>query len=374
MEFREFFQFDAQMIHLNNAGCAALPLRARDRLKKAADELAMFGGQINAAWNVEQAQAREAYARFLGTTATRVAFTPNLATGMSMVAWGLPFRRGDVILSLDQEYPSNAYPWLAVAQAKDLKMQIHASRGDLSVDWSAFLEKIKPGVRAVAISWVQFKAGTTAPLELIGAACRAAGAWLIVDSIQGMGVQPLNWNLHQADVVCGGSHKWMCGPTGHGFLAFKDDFYQQMPPLVQGAMTFGTPDDAVDPSRAPIMTASRFEPGCTAHMLTMTAAQSLAALSEFGIDRIHRHALSLSQILLQELSTRGWQIWGDPLYVRISPIVTFSGKGISEVSRKLFVAKISHAFRNQSVRLSPHGFNTAEEMTRALEVIGAPSR
>lgn len=370
MKLRDAFEFSADCIHLNNAGTAPLTKAARDKLVTLSQRLCEQGAHFIPPMNVEVAQARKLYADFLGTTPDRVAFTANLATSVSMVARSLPFRSGDRILSIDQEYPSNAYIWFAVARDRQLQFDLHASEPDSSIRWDRFIDSIRPGTRAVVISWVQFNSGVTAPLRLISEACRRVGAWLIVDAIQGLGVLPFDLRKEGVDIVCGGSHKWLCGFTGHGFLAFKDDLFMEMEPVLQGALTFGTPDERVDPTKKPLPRALRFEPGSPAHVLILACAASLQVLMEYGIQKTRDHAMQMTQHLAQELHHSGVQILGEKIEAKQSPLVTFAAQGkIQKIHEALNARKISHAYRWETVRLSPHGFTTRDELDQAIAVI-----
>lgn len=370
MNFRDSFRFGSDLIHLNNAGTAPLTWAARTKILELSTELAERGFHLIPELNQKILKARVTFADFLGTESSHIAFTANLATSISMVAWGLPFWEGDGILTVDQEYPSNAYVWHELAKQKNLRLEIFKSNPDNSINWDAFIEKIRPGVRAVVLSWVQYQSGVTAPLQQIYEACRRHKAWFVIDAIQGLGVMPFDFRTHGGDIVCSGSHKWTCGLTGHEFLAFKNELYLEMKPLIQGAMTFGTPDDAVDPSRLPLPKASRFEPGAPAHLTTLATTESLREIQKCGIENIHAHAMTLTKYLANGLHDLGLTVLGEPIDSKQAPIVTFkSDLHLQTIHEKLNQRMISHAYRNQTIRLSPHGFNTREEMDQVLKAV-----
>ncbi|MBX2988640.1 MAG: aminotransferase class V-fold PLP-dependent enzyme [Bdellovibrionaceae bacterium] len=368
MDFREAFSLDSQWVQLNNAGHGPFTRAAEQAAIDVSRRLASLGAQAIPELYAELTATRSVYADFLGTHVDRIAYTANLASAASLVAWGLPFREGDGILTIDQEYPSNAYIWHSVARARNLKLEVFQSNADTSIHWDAFLARIRPGVRAVVLSWVQYGSGETAPLPAIGEACRRAGAWFVLDGVQGLGALKFDFASTGVDILCGASHKWMCGPAGHGFLAFKDELYLQMTPVLQGAMTFGTPDDAVDPQRSPVATARRFEPGAPAFLMVAAAAASLREIRKVGVEAIERTNRQLSQQLRQGLQARGLTIIGSPDHPGRSSIVTVRPRqDLKMTSEFLLQKKISHAVRAGGIRLSPHAFNTTEEIERVFQ-------
>lgn len=371
MEFRELFRLSPDHVHLNNAGMAPLTTAAADKSRELTEALASLGAHAYPIVFSELDRARATFARFVGAEKSRVAFTANLSTAVSLVAWGLPFRAGDRVLTLDQEYASNAAVWHLAGRERGVRIETFASESDTTVNWGRFLDAIRPGVRAVTLSWVQFRAGVTAPLPDLAAACRRAGAWLIVDGIQGLGAMPFDLRSSGVDIVCGGSHKWMCGFTGHGFMAFRDDLFLEMTPILQGARTFDAPEGAWDPARPPVTDATRFEPGSPGHVATAATAASLDAFLDFGLERIRARNVEHRAHLFPALESLGLTMLGDRDHSRTSSIVAFSSPDVRRIADALKRERISHVVRGESLRLSPHAFNTREDLDRTVDAVRA---
>lgn len=370
MSFRQEFGDFKGMVHLNNAGAAPLTLSARRELGRLAD-LQTEGGASGVVqmWG-ELEKARATFAKFLGTESKHLAFTNNLATAVSFAAWSLPFRQGDVIVTSDQEYPSNAYPWIAVAKAKHLHLEVVPSRENLSIDWDRFIAAIRPGVRAVALSWVQFKAGATAPLKQISEACRKVGAWFVVDGIQGLGALPFDLNSSGVDIICGGTHKWMCGFTGLGFMGFREELYLKLTPILQGTMTYGTSETPVSADREPIPSAIRFESGSPTHMAILSSSASAEVLMKAGLGKIQKWNAGLRLRLIEGLQAKGFEVLGEPSEAKdVSSIVSFTGRNIEAVAKTLQDHQITAVHRPHGIRLSPHLLNTPEDIEKALSYI-----
>lgn len=366
-DFRSHFEI-ADVVHLSNASMAPLTREA----VQATSELAKFfatHGALDIDLKMQQMeQHRECFASLVGVGAHQVAMVPSCATGISQVAFGYPWKRGDEILTLDQEYPSNAYPWIRVAERFGLNLIQHESGPDLSVDFEAFCERIGPSTTMVAISWVQYQTGATAPLEEISRRCQEVGAWLVVDGTQGVGVLPLA--MGGIDALCVSNHKWLCGPLGHGFLVLAEDKIEKLSPLSVGALTYGDWTMQTDARLAPKATAHRFEPGAPAFFGTFASAASIKVMLELGIDIIHHQAMDLVRRLEDGLRANGDRIITQTDTANRSAILTFEPRiGVDKTKLRLEKARITFGQRAGGIRISPHGYNTSDEIDQLLSLL-----
>lgn len=369
-EFRQILGFTSGQIHLNNAGLAPMTLAAQRAINDmtallVSDAFHSVGEMIS-----RYEQARDSFAALVGAQADNIAMTQTCAAAISQVAFGLDLRRGDEIIRWDQEYPSNAYPWHAAAAKAGATVHVVPSEEDLSLSMDRLLDKINERTRVIAVSWVQYQTGSMTDLKLTAAAKAGRDIWLVVDGIQGLGIIPFDMEEMGVDALCGGTHKWLCGPFGHGFLALAPHRVTQLTPVLQGAITYGTPDDPVELERAPRTDARRFEPGSPALLGAVGGAASIDALLGIGISRIHEEALRLSRSLGQQLKSLGCRILGDETKQHGSPILTFIPQGpLKESTERLTLASVAFGVRGGGIRLAPHGFNTDEEIAKVLEAL-----
>src|SRR5690606_33148552 len=110
------------------------------------------------------------------------------------------------------EFPANVYPWLLEAERRGGRVHVVPRAGGLPDEDALVRALDRPGVRVLAVSWVQFATGHRADLARLGAACRARGVHLVVDAIQGVGALPLDARACGADVVACGAQKWLLSP------------------------------------------------------------------------------------------------------------------------------------------------------------------
>lgn len=373
---RAEFEQDEGAVLLNTAGIAPMCRPARQAIERAAQGLGRGWFTVDELF-ADYSRARAVYARLCGARPTDVAMFHTCAAALSQVALGLPLAPGDELVLWDQEYPSNAYPWHEAARRTGAVVRVVQSEPDFSLVQERLHAAITPRTRAVAVSWVQYQTGAVTDLVALGRACRAVGAWLVVDAIQALGLFPMDLQALGVDAVAGGTHKWLCGPLGHAFLALAPGRAAELRPLLHGAMTYGTPDDRVDPQRAPFADARRFEPGSPLLLGALGGAAAIELLLALSPARVHAAALELADRLSQGLRERGHRLLlprGDGLR---SPIVTFipaGGAAVDKLAGYLLAQRVACSRRAGGIRLAPHAFNTDEDLDRFFHVLdSAPS-
>ncbi|MCC7071454.1 MAG: aminotransferase class V-fold PLP-dependent enzyme [Deltaproteobacteria bacterium] len=355
-------------VHLNNAGVAPLYPRGLAAARHALELMQGGSHEVLELFALHD-RARATLARLLGAPSDDVAFFSSCSAAISQVAFGMRLKPGDEIVLPDQEYPSNAYPWHVAAKGAGARVVVVASCADWSLDSARLLEAIGPRTRVVAVSWVQFSTGATADLHALAAAAHGVGAWLVVDAIQGLGVIPFDQPASGADVVCGGGHKWLCGPLGLGFLSARAEVRDALEPLAVSATTFGTPDDPVDATKPARRDRRRFEPGNPLVLASSAAAGSAEQLLEVGIKVAHAEALGLRALVVEEAARRGFEVrpGGGPVQ---SPIVTFvPDVDPARLVEGLRARGVSVAPRGGGVRVAPHAHNTVADVERLFALV-----
>lgn len=353
-----------EQLHLNNAGVSPMTRRARDAVVGLLEVMQTGSAGVSQVLRAYDA-SRQTTARLVGAAKDDVSFFQTAAAAISQVALGLSFAEDDEIVLVDQEYPSNAYPWHRAAERAGAKVVVVPSEPDLSIRIERVLDAIGPRTRVVAASWVQFSTGSVLELPVLAQAAHTVGAWLVVDAIQGLGVIPFDLAASGADAVCGGSHKWLLGPLGHGFFALAPGRAAQLQPITHGAMTYGTPDDAVDPSRLPRTDSRRFEPGAPLALGAVGMAASIEVLLDVGITRVHREAMELADLVEAGARSRGLEVRRSS-GAQASPIVTLvpRRRDARVIVEEMRTRGCSVAPRGGGVRVSPHCHNGPQHIER----------
>lgn len=359
--------FDNEKVHLNNAGVAPMTARAERALVDLA--AVMRDGSLGIARLLQRYEhARGVFAALVGCGDDDVAFFQTCAAALTQAAFGVPLKAGQHIVLLDQEYPSNAYPWFRAAERAGAHVVVVPTRPDWTIDHDALCAAITPQTAVVAVSFVQFQTGAVVDLARVVDAAHKVGAVVVVDAIQGLGVVPFSMKQLGVDVVAGGTHKWLCGPVGHGFMAVTPALRERLVPQLHGAITYGTPDDHADAAKAPRSDIRRFEPGTPLAMGAVAGAASIELLLGIGVERLHKEACAVSDRVVEEARRRGFVVHPRTT----SPIVTFVPKGdVAAVLHHLRDEGVAVGGRGGGVRVAPHAFNSDDDVVRLFAAIDA---
>ena len=212
------------------------------------------------------------------------------------------------------------------------------------------------------MSWRQFLTGAETDLKTLGDLTRKKNIFLFVDVMQGLGLHPLNMKDWGIDAIAGGSHKWLTSPVGVGFLALDEKHIPMISPLNIGASTFGTCDDPTDLTCEPKRNALKYEAG-SKQVLEITAlGASIDLILKTGVTAIESEVRRLSKKLAEGLRSYDYQV-----FYNNSSIVNFVPKQHS--LEKLESISCTYARRGPGLRLSPHAFNTDDEIEKILATL-----
>jgi kynureninase len=176
------------------------------------------------------------------------------------------------------------------------------------------------------------------------------------------------------DYVCGGTHKWILGPLGHGFLCAGEARRRELTPLLHGAITYGLPADPVDVERPARTSAQRFEPGTPLAVGAIAGAAAIEELLAVGIPRVHDEALALADRVVAGARDRGFRVLSATDGPGRSPIVTFvPGGDPAALVRRLARAGVTVVERAGGIRVSPHVDNGPEHVDRLFAILDASS-
>jgi cysteine desulfurase / selenocysteine lyase len=368
---RTEFPWTAETIYLNHASVGPLPERTRLVLEAFnRRRAAPFQLPDRDLFNT-MAESRRLAAELVGADPGEIALTINTGYGLSMAARALPLRSGDIVLASDREFPANVYPWMLLKDV-GVTLELAPTTPEGWPDEGFLLERLRdPRVRVLAISLVQFSNGYTIDLARLSAATRASGSYLVVDAIQGVGQIPIDLRATPVDVLACGAQKWLLSPWGSGFVYVRRELISELRPAVTGWMAFEGTDDFTrltqynDSLRGD---ARRFELITLPYQDFAGMNASLGLLLDMGIPRIRSHLRTLHAPVLDWAATSGARIVS-PQGDRGSGILCVSPANVGEAFRALKAAHIVSSLREGAIRLSPHAYNSLDEMERVVEVL-----
>ena len=331
---------------------------------------------------------REA-ADLVGGRAEDISLTPTTSSGLVTLAQGIPWHLGDEVLAPLGEFPSNAWPWLALRPRGVRFREVPLWEGHLAgaAAWASeppraesdpegrLIEALDPRTRVLALSWVRFQDGLRLDLPRLGAACRERGVHLVVDGIQGAGTVPIN--LESLSAFATGGHKGLLAPQGMGFLWTAEDFRQSLSPSgtwlsVEAATDFSRPSTDFD--RGWLADGRALEPGGPNLLQASTLLESLRLINGVGVPAIEAHVALLQTALLDALGGSKWRPEAERLQAllrggRLGSILAFhhGGQGQDGLERLLkagYHRGVFASVREGYLRVAFHGFHTEADVER----------
>ncbi len=317
-------------------------------------------------------ELRGMYAKMIGAVKRSVGLGMNTSQGLNIAAFGLPLKTGDEVLVSDVEFPAVFYCFRAAAEARGLKLKMIKSR-DMCFDIDEFQKAITKRTRVLALSYVQFFNGYKNDLKTIAEICKKKKIFLVVDGIQGMGVEPINVRKLGIDVFTSGCQKWMLSPQGCGFFYISDEVREIIkPPFmswlgVDWKMKFS---DLFHYDREYFDSAQKFEMGfySVLNLMGMRAAATL--FEDLGIGNIREHNHGLIDRLASFIKSNShYRITSEMKALHRSSIFTFTCDKVKELHQELLKEKIILVNREGSIRVSVHLFNDESDIDKLAGVL-----
>ncbi len=336
------------------------------------------------------AALREACARVIGAGAADLTLTPTTSSGLVAVALGYPWRPGDEVLAPLGEFPSNVWPWKALAARGVSFREVPLWEGHRAgaQAWAsapppasadpetAILKALGLRTRMVALSWVRFQDGLKLDLGRLGAQLQDRGIHLVVDGIQGAGTALPD--LTGVSAFATGGHKGLLAPQGQGFLWTSPAFRATLAP--QGTwLSVEACDDwsrpSTDHERSWVADGRRLEPGVPNLLACSALLASLQTLLEPGIPAIRAQVRALQEAFLAEV--KDLPDWKEEAYRlrslleqdRLGPILTFhhGGRGPEGLQALLeagILRGIHATAREGYLRIAFHGWHSEADLPR----------
>jgi cysteine desulfurase/selenocysteine lyase len=338
-------------------------------------------------------------AALLGGRAEDISLSPSTSTGLVAVAQGFPWTPGDEVLAPLGEFPSNAWPWLALKARGVTFREVPLWEGHRAgaEAWSSLpptaeadpearlIAALGPRTRILAVSWVRFQDGLRLDLQRLGKACGERGVHLVVDGIQAAGTVPVD--LEGLSAFASGGHKGLLAPQGMGFLWTEEPFRQLLSPSgtwlsVEEATDFSRPSTDFD--RAWLPDGRALEPGGPNLLQASALLESLRLLNRAGVPAIADHVAGLQDRLLGALEGSTWAVEGGRLRGllragRLGSFLAFhhGGAGADHLQSLLRAGchrGIFASVREGYLRVAFHGFHTEADVDRIAEWLNESAR
>jgi selenocysteine lyase/cysteine desulfurase len=317
---------------------------------------------------VDSEEFRATAAQIVDSAADCIAIVPSASYGLATAALNLPIRNGQSILVLEEQFPSNYYPWQRLAENRGASLKVVPWPD--SNDWTAaVLDCLTSDVAIAALPHVHWTSGGRLDLICIGQACRKLGIALVLDLTQSLGALPLSVRDVQPDFAVAATYKWLLGPYSIGLL-YVAPKRQGGIPLEENWIQRA---NARDFSNLILYTeeydtgARRFDMGERANFALLPAAvRAMKQLLEWEVPQVSETVGALNRELADAAADLGFSAPAEPLRaphylaLRRKELIP---KGLSEMLAR---GKVFVSVRGSSIRVTPHVYNTADDCKRLI--------
>src|SRR6266568_1011117 len=202
-----FFPITRNCVYLNHAADGPLPSPVVRTLYTYIEDTSNFGNVHFARWTEHERGAHRRMANMIRVRPDQVAMTASTGDGLMMIAGGLRWKPGDMIVSAECEFPSNVYPWLNL-QAQGVQVHLVKMREN-RVAVEDVLSSITERTRLVSLSLVEFSTGYRNDIATIARYCHDRGIICGIDAAQALGALDIDVRMLGVDYLAAVSNKWL---------------------------------------------------------------------------------------------------------------------------------------------------------------------
>ena len=362
-------------VYLNHGGISAPSVAVQSAVNEVLDDYARRGGGAFPRWNEQRTRLKGKLGALIGVAGEDIALLPNTTRGVIDVAMCFPWAQGDRAIVFQGEFPANVTPWQRAAAAFGVELcflPLDEWNRDVELGLASLERELDKGARLVAVSAVQFQTGLRMPLREITRRCHARGAQVFVDAVQACGSVPTDAGAALVDYLACGSHKWLMGLEGCGFLYAHPTRAAELRPNTAGWLSHeeGLRFLFEGPGHLrydrPIKRSVDFLEGGNYNTAGLAGLEaSLDLIQQLSVPAIHEHVNGYLDVLEAGLVARGFKSLRNPdARYRSCTLGLLPPAGVSvvDLQRELGVRGVACALPDGVLRFTPHWPNNVSEI------------
>lgn len=368
-EIRKHFPITNYHKYFNHASISPMPIDAAEAIKEFNEDIMYHGNMHERRWIRQVEKTRELYAQLINAEPEEIAFIKSTSQAISIISKGMKFKKGEKILTADVEFPANIYPWMAMPP-RGVEIKFVGAK-DGRIDPKDIEKAIDAKTKIIAISLVEYGSGFRNYVEEIGDLCKRKGVFFYLDGIQGVGAIPVDVKKFKVDFMSVAASKWLFGPHGVAILYVKKDIIDEI-----GYEEISWRSVIEEESRKihrsdPKIYARKFEGDNANFSGIIGLGASLKLRESIGNNLIYRMLARNVDLIFEELKRRKYYIFGPVNSSERAGIISVSHPDYTceELVTRLLAENIIVSIRNNHLRISPHFYQTEEEIEFLFEVL-----
>ena len=367
-KIRKEFPVTEELIFFDHARVAPLPERVRKVVTEFVDDAPRFGTAHYETWLAGIDQSRKSFARLINAGTDEVDFVKNTSEGLSIVANGLDWKTGDNVVIPDIEFPANVYPWWNLKRLGVETRMVRSVEGRVLFD--DLVKQVDARTKLISISSVECNSGFRCELNRIGEFCKERDILFCVDAIQSLGILPMDVKRDHIDFLSADGHKWMLSVEGLGGFYISRDVLEKVYPVTVGWGNMINAADFMNYEFEFRPGAQRFEEGSPNTMSIHAFGAALDLLLETGIENIEKRVMILGNTILEQLHQRGLKVYSSTRPGERSGNIAFVvNQDISRLYEWMMENKVKLTVRDGLIRLSPHFYNSEDEIFKFFDLL-----
>jgi cysteine desulfurase/selenocysteine lyase len=358
-------------LYLNHAAVAPLPARVAEAMRARIADQETGGSRHWTQWKETELSVRALGAEITGSRPQDVSLIRSTSEGLSLIAQGLPWRKGDALLVGEEEFAANVAPYLALHRRGVAVRRFPTPGGRIEVE--TVLPLLVPPVKLLALSWVAFHTGWVAPVAELAREAHERKILVVLDAIQGLGVLPDRFPELGVDALVADGHKWLLGPEGLGVMVTTPQLRSGLQPALAGWLNVQRPARQFFLHELVFHEdGRRFEPGAMPNILAAGLAAALDLLLDVGPGEVYERVVAHARMITEMLLKAGWRVGSPGSAHPIAGIVAARHPFLpaDEIVRRLRERQIEVTARQGWVRFSPHFYATSGELDALGVILG----
>jgi kynureninase len=301
---RERFAELDSCTYLISHSMGAAPLAARDALVAFWEDWSHDGPEAWERWLPAIDEVADGIGKIIGAPAGSVGLAPNVSSLQETLASALEFSdKRNVVVYEALQFPSLTYVWDAWRRRGALPRCVPTDDGR-TIPTQRIIDAIDERTRVVVLSHAYFQSGSVVDVAPIAKRARELGALVVLDIYQTAGVIPVNVRELGVDVAVGGSHKWLCGGPGCGYIYVRPELRSNFEPTATGWMAHASPFAFEPPPMRYAEGMKRFGNGTPTVQAFLQARAGHRLITEVGQPALRAHNLALTELILAEADAR----------------------------------------------------------------------